>query len=275
MRRVSAKNWLATLDNSFRVTTGLPGLSYFKAVAGSAVWEDWRQFPRLTVGMDQGPDGMCGLHAAQYHFGLNVEAFMDPSHGCHNDLDRSIQACGLRPLVLLLLVSFNLPFGPMREDYRHLQIKEHMRLCFERQCSHAQPLYVSLAGKIVEAYERMGHEFHDRTSREEQCWELLAARAHFCRQGRKATLCRFLAIVTTLRERLPYWYIDLFERTYVCIEEDFLKGRGLERLALRPGPTEVVAEGGSSTNARVPQWDDKEFRSGPVARTASLSVCSS
>ena len=80
MHRVASKHWALCLDNAFRTASGKPGLQFFEP-SKTPEWSDWRKHPFAVLGMDQGSDNVCGLHALQYHDHLNVEGYMDTSHG--------------------------------------------------------------------------------------------------------------------------------------------------------------------------------------------------
>lgn len=203
--------------------------------------------------MDMGSDGISAMHAAQYKWGLAIECFPDPSHGANRDVDGAIRSAGLFPLVLLLLISFNLPFGPFKEDMRHRQLVEHLSNCFKRNTAKNCALFEGMASKLMKAYEALGEQFGEDRSKEEQLWEWMAQKSIFQRQGRRMTLCRFQAVVKGMKERLPMWHFDLFARTYVALEEDFLKGRGLQQKiqAKAAGQREQVTEGGNSTSTNV------------------------
>lgn len=167
---------------------------------------------------------------------------------------------GLFPLILLLLVSWNLPFGPWREDYRYRQIKEHMANCYKRNEGPSScPLFEGMSAKLVQAYEELGEQFSPDRPKEEQVWEWLSQRNHFARQGRRMTLCRFQAVVKGMKERMPCWQFDLFGRTYVALEEDYLRGRGLsQRLQQKAsGSGDAVTEGGNTTSAQVLTFEDR------------------
>ena len=257
--RVAAKHWLDCVDNSFRVTCGKGGLRYFEP--RDPTWlKGWRDHPFGVIAMDQGSDGMTGLHYAQYKLGLCLEGFMDPSHGIHNDVDRAVADVELRPLMLLMVVSMNLPFGPYKEDWRFHQIRDHMKHNFAKNTARTQPLFQALANHIIAAYEALGHFFSEDSEKDVQAWNLLKDRAWFSKQGRRITLCRFLAFISGLKHHLPEWALHLWERTYVALEEDYFKNKSLQRLIIKPTRSEAMQDGTVPTGESI-GWDDKQFRS--------------
>lgn len=207
--RNSAKHWPSNLDNQYRLLSGGPGLRFFQPAEDEERWRNWRTWPFWVIGVDLGSDGVSGLHVGQYKFSLCLEGLSGPSHGAARDVDGAIKAVGLFPLALLMVVSFNLPFGPMREDFRYVQLKAHMANCFQRNGPGTSPLYQSLSAPLAEACKAMGYQFSNDRPLDDQVWELLSQRAHFVRQGRRCTMCRFQALTTTMGDRLPWWAIEL------------------------------------------------------------------
>ena len=68
-------------------------------------------------------------------------------------------------------------------------------------------------------------------------WEYLRATSPFTKKGRRCNLNRFMGIVERPEALLPDWGRDVFERTYVALELDMLRGRKLEeRIRVREGP---------------------------------------
>ena len=72
---MAAKHWLQNLDNQYRLLSGRVGLAFFKPNMKLQMWQDWRKQPFCAAGLDFGSDGVSGLHAAGYHFGLNIDGF--------------------------------------------------------------------------------------------------------------------------------------------------------------------------------------------------------
>ena len=128
--RVATKHWLCNLDNQYRLISQRGGLSFFKADYEKPLWPDWRRQPFCAIGMDFGSDGLSGAHAAGYHFGLNAEPFPDQSHAGNRSVYMGIKGAGLSGLILIGVVSWNLPHGPMQDQLRYRQCKEHMASCY-------------------------------------------------------------------------------------------------------------------------------------------------
>lgn len=220
--RVSAKQWAQQLDNQYRISGDSPGLVKFRFVEGQAPWTDWRRFPFAAIGMDLGSDGCSALHGLQYLFGCCIEGVPDGAHGANRSMVCALKASGLFGLILLWVVSVNLLHGPDREDYRYAQLREHMQLLFERPDPTGVPLFISMAPRIIASLKSTGAEFVSGTSEELQAWQMLRERASFLKEGKRASMCRFGVVAATLKEHLPFWAIEQFERTHVALEEDFV-----------------------------------------------------
>lgn len=250
--RQAAKHWLSSLDNQFK-SLSVQGLIHFLPRLQSPPWTDWRRWRVGFVSMDMGGDGVSAIHAAQFKFGLALECYPDPPHGANRDIDGAIKHAGLFPLILLLLVSWNLPSGPFKEDFRHRQIVERMEQCFRRNSPTACPLFEGMCSKKIQDFKDQGYPFSEDALADLQAWELMKARAHFPKQGRRITLCRFQAVVKALKDHNHSWHIELFGRTCVALEEYMLKGKALDqKMHLKAaGQAETVAEGGGTTSSNV------------------------
>jgi hypothetical protein len=113
LHRVATKKFLATTDNQIRVSTTRPGLKWWQYDASELQeqFRDWRCFPFIALGMDLGSDNVCGMFAGAYKFGLNWDGVPDNSHGCNKDIDGALRSCDLFDFWLLMVISWNLPFG--------------------------------------------------------------------------------------------------------------------------------------------------------------------
>ena len=105
--RVSAKHWLQNLDNQARISFRDEGLKFFKPNYGVGLWSDWRTHPFAVTPMDLGLDGVCGLFAAQYKWGLAIEGFLDGCHAGNRAIVQMLEATGFHPLICLWVVHVN------------------------------------------------------------------------------------------------------------------------------------------------------------------------
>ena len=142
MYRVAAKRWCSNLDNQFRGTTDLPGLSFFQLGSGfGGMWADWRHWPYLSLGMDLGSDGLCGSSALEYRYALNFDRWPDPAQGCHNDVSLMLSRNGLNGFILCMVISWNLKFGPDKDHYTKHQVSECMEAYRSENCPSSSPLF--------------------------------------------------------------------------------------------------------------------------------------
>ena len=196
--RVAAKGWLANLDNQYRLISGRAGLSFFKPNYSKALWKDWRSQPLCVPGQDFGSDGLNGVHAGSYHFGLAMECFPDQSHAANRSVYMGMKSVGLGGIILLSVVSWNLPHGPKHEQLRYNQCKEHMKTCYDLMSPESCPLWLHVESRIIAAMVKMGYEFTSLHSQRAEAWEFMRNRSGFQPMGRKCCMARFHAVAYTL-----------------------------------------------------------------------------
>jgi hypothetical protein len=247
--RAAARRWATNIDNQIRVSTAFPGLIHFKPDDSNVIWQDFRSWPGLGIAMDKGSDGDCAMNALTYHYGLNVWQWPDPSHGANRDFDLTLSDCRLKQFWLLMLISWNLPFGPDRDDQRYLQMRDAMKSYFRRYTKDDAVLFRELAASIISQHSKAGIMYPGEEESMTECWKYLEKRAHFAKVGRRTNLNRFMGSVETAEYNLPNWSTDLMERLFVSLECDFLTGRSfLKKLKLVTGAAEEVGEGGATTS---------------------------
>lgn len=189
---------------------------------------------------------------SQADWRLNVVQWADPSHGCNRDEDQALKSAGLFQLWLLLLVSWNMVYGPDDDNLRLHQLREAMESCFKKHTPRSCPLFLELAPEMLKNLEEHGVQFSGEEDAETELWKWLEKRQKFVKAGRKTNLNRFQGSVTTAQRSLPYWWVDAFERVYTCLELDMMKGRQfMQRLVLRSGPAEEVGETGSTNPKKL------------------------
>ena len=143
------------------------------------------------------------------------------------------------------MISWNLFFGPDKEEFRYHQMKQHLQHLYSTATPATTPLFVELAPRIIEAMVRLNYEFSSDSPKEDQAWKWLAQRAAFLKTGKRAHRARFQSVSATCAANVDYWAIQLFERTYVALEEDFLCGAAyVSKFALKTGKSDVLVETG-------------------------------
>ena len=105
--------WMSALDNQLKSSALPSGLATFAPCSSrEAPWDNWRQWPHVTISLDLGSDGLSGYKALERKFKLSCDKIQDASHAANRDMILSLQQSGLYSLWLCLLINNNLPFGP-------------------------------------------------------------------------------------------------------------------------------------------------------------------
>ena len=150
--RVASKRYLHIMDNQLRVSSPNPGgLSYYFKDDDVPLWSDenWRKWPHLCLGMDQGADGLSAGWAGVYFFKLNLTLVFDPSHGANKDVDLAIKRVGVDDFWRLMMVSWNLPMGPNNDCQRCLAVREAVDSLFKILTPSTFPLFAANQSQIV------------------------------------------------------------------------------------------------------------------------------
>jgi hypothetical protein len=207
--------------------------------------------------MDKGSDGESAMNALVYKFGLNLWQWPDPSHGVNRDIDLALKHCNLYHFWLLMLVSWNLPFGPDKDDLRYHQLRDAMKSYFKKNTARTAVLFQELCPHIIDEHMKAGVSYPGSQDVDLECWDYIASRQFFAKVGRRTNLNRFCGSIESAEFNLPNWTTDLLERTVVSLECDFLRGNAfLNKFSLRPGEAEQVSEGGGSTSTSRLQIED-------------------
>ena len=156
MKRYGTKKWLMDVDNKVRCSTVYNGLNYMQFKEDGPEWADWRRWPGLGIARDMAGDGNSGIAALQYYFKCNVWDWPDQSHAVKCVFEIVCKAMGWYNFVLLLLITWNLPFGPDDEHLRIAQIKEKMKHCYETMRPEEVPEFLEMAPKMIEELEDNG-----------------------------------------------------------------------------------------------------------------------
>lgn len=248
VHRVKSKQWLRMLDNQFRGSIGLSGLAVFRP-GDSQSWASPFSWPYTAVAMDLGSDGNSGYHAMERTWSLNCDQYNDQSHGVNCDWSLMLGAVGARSMWILMLISWNMPFGPRRgDDLRLHQMRDCLKELYTTPDPNQVPLFGAFRDDMVAALKQQGVELPGVDSVEVELWGWLRDRATFGMSGRRASMCRFIGSVPACLKNTPNWAVDDFERTYCCLQMD--GSRKLSPLAVRGDALEGL-EAGSTAAARA------------------------
>ena len=118
--RIAARRWVCNLDNQVARSTVFKGLGAFIPNDTQGQWEirNWRVWPGVGVARDCGSDGNTGVHALLHHYKMICWDWLDNNHCNQRSVEGGLRDVGLWEMWLLLLVSWNLPWGPSDDEYR-------------------------------------------------------------------------------------------------------------------------------------------------------------
>jgi hypothetical protein len=258
--RRTAKNWCVAVDTQFQVSIDDRGLQFFQRSDKLDIWRDWRLWPHVGLSIDLGSSGLCGYQALERKFGLNCDLYPDGNHGASCDLRISLSQNQLYGMWLCLVISYNLTFGSDKDEQRFLQIRQAMEACFRDRRPCDVPLFLSFCQGILEDLQRMGVELPGVKSAEDEAWDWMKGRGFCVREGRRVTMCRFLASVEGAMKHVPKWHIDGFERLWTALELDMLRGKKLQTIIVKTSEAEAGGEHMGSTSGTRIGMEDKTFK---------------
>lgn len=135
--------------------------------------------------MDLGSDGQSAMSWPEYGpHKIRVEKMADPSHDANRCLVNSLQECGLFTLMLCMLISWNLPFGPGPDEHlRAQQMKESLDDFLGSSDASTSPVFLHYAPQLLRCFERNGYSIDINRDPEQQVLELLRQRKLFQKYG--------------------------------------------------------------------------------------------
>ena len=133
LERVGAYNFLVAIDNQLQDLRS-SGLKLFAPTPSDSL-QAICQRPTLIVTADQDSKGFCASWFTQYELKLRVWHTWDPCHRVHNDIMDAASASGLRHVIVLGTILFNVAHGPWQGAAFFRQMQEEARN------------YASMAGK--------------------------------------------------------------------------------------------------------------------------------
>lgn len=242
--RLGAKWWLLQLDNQIKVSTKFDGIGSFNF---SSAWGGWREWPGLSIFCDLGSDGVSAWHALSYFWEVNAWLFPDESHSCKNSFMQVVKNIGAWPLLLILLASWNLEFGPRQEEARRSELRLALHRCYLERRPSQCPLFMELAPRIVKELEETRLANFARTAPiEEELWEYLKDRNNFGSIGRRVCMARYGAPLDAAAKNRGLWTVQLWERTFVAIEHGHITKRQ-SQLSVKAAEATRAADGRTTT----------------------------
>lgn len=269
LHRVAAKRWCAMVDSQLRRSTPCNGLKEFQRQSGDNRWTSWRTWPHLTICMDLGSDGLSGFMGCERRFHLNLDLAGDPNHHSNRDVINSLKSSKLFSFWLCMLISWNVPFGPNKDDLRFDELRATLRGVLA-QPYQENVLFMAMANRLGDAFSRNGHVFSASEPLEPQIWEKLKEREWFVREGYRGNLCRFLALIACPRRHVSWWEVDEFERVACALDQNYLaRNAFMQKVQLRISSAEAQAEG--STDSAKVNLEDRTLRNS-CQNSIALSV---
>lgn len=125
--RRKSLEWIVTLENALRATTGHELQEFVVTRAELENPTDPEHWPLLLGSSDKGPDAVCASHFLVREVGCNMEMAWDPSHGAWGSARDAIAKAGLATHFYLMLMAFNTGYGEFKDCVRHHQIQQSMR----------------------------------------------------------------------------------------------------------------------------------------------------
>ena len=231
--RLSARKWATAIDNQLAHSTHYGGLDYFRYKEASPLWSKWQHWPCLGLPMDFGSDGISAWCALAYGHNINTWIFHDQSHSAQRSFEGMIADANLKDFWLLMLISWNLEHGHHSDRFRMNQLRSSLASLLKERRPHQVPLFKKLAGSMVHELEAGGIVTFPREQPiEEELWQWLQKRADCGTLHRRVATNRFGGTQHAAMKHLPYWSVELFERTFLALEMGFLGGRKLEEKTL-------------------------------------------
>ena len=142
--RQAAWRWLASIDHQL-ILAGLGGLKYWQQPKEDGDRGDPFFWPRVSVSMDLGSDGLAAANFAQRALSLCMEVVPDPSHLVHRGIQSDLRDCGLWVLIQTAMLVFNTPHGPWWDDLRFQQVREAMHTLLATVEPQRCPLFMDRA----------------------------------------------------------------------------------------------------------------------------------
>lgn len=256
--RCAAKRWLANTDNQLRTITASGGWSFFVRKEG---WGHWSRWPHAGLGLDLGSDGLCAALSLVYKYNCCVTMYPDLSHLYQRAQLGAMHDTEIFRLWLLLMVSWNLPHGKDLDDSRYIQLRQAMTSHYEQNTHDSSVLFNHFLPGLSQELEALGHTWSSRESVAAEAWSILSDREPLRGSGSRMSLCRFQSTIAKAELKVGEWWLDLFERTFLALEQDWLGSRRFgDHFKITLGEAEQPGESGGSTNPNIKTFEQKALR---------------
>lgn len=228
------------------------GLMHFSLDKAGVDRQDPRSWPRLSLGPDQGSEGVCAVGFACHELSVCVDTTWDVSHGVWNDLLNGIRHAGLYGHLLLSLLRLNVPLGPWSEDQRWRECRQALAelLSTERpeHCALYQAFLPQLLSEVPE------EQYNAMDDPEQDLWNYLKQENPFVLKGTKVCLGRFMDVIRAMKRELPQWHTRSFVFLHTCLEMNMMSSASFRKVAI--GNMQVH----KSTNSKKETAEERAVR---------------
>ena len=265
--RSSTQRWVEKLDNSLQVCTAWKGLRTIQPDWSKPKWHDssWRTWPRGLSTQDKAGDGLSAMSALKFKpsLKLNVIEYFDFAHLACRSLEEGFRSVGLWSFTLLMLVVFNLPHGPEKEEgMRWAQFTETLSDMvakfeepsnFELFKAHLHRMAIELRGII---------DFEKFVDQEDAVWEYVkTCERHPIKDSYKVKLGEFMAWPRAAEAFIPVWTLWRFVCEYVAVEMGMISSKAALKIIEVPTVAAKAAAETKTTDASITQIDTRVLRS--------------
>lgn len=254
--RVSAWRYLASLDWQLQLA-GIPGLKYLRQPEAIAERGPASQWPKATLSLDLGSDGVAAANYAQRVLKLNIDLAPDASHLAHRSLVQSFKESGLWVFVQTAMLTFNCPHGPWYDDLRYQQVREAMSGLFRTEAASSCPLFVALADSI--AFDQKDNPNLPDLELE-SLWEFVKGSRIFEVKGTKSNCNRFMSMLIQGKSEIDKWGAKQFAYNYACLEMGFFATAKFQKVVLREKAGDGVGYGSTGVSTKAADKAEQALR---------------
>lgn len=200
-------------------------------------------WPHITVAPDQGSDGVCSLGFLARVKQINVSVAWGPSHAVWNDIRSALRLCDLHSFQLLMVVVYNMSYGPWSEARWFHEVRQGLRqyLALTQGQPEQCPLFCFFAEAIARDKQQCAQEGLQQSAAE--LHEDLRTAACFWQKGDRVSMCRFFGAHRAAKSFDRTWHSRLLGIVFVGLQLGILdKGSLANLLAQRFKPAPESAE---------------------------------
>lgn len=220
--RVSAKKVLRAIDNQLKCGTSAGGLKFFKYSADKPEFSPnkWETWPYICMNFDLASEHVSGYYYGERVLQLNCDLFGDGAHGCNRDTMGALGISALKQFWQVMMISMNLPFGPMDNGEWGNQLDDTMAKIKTQYSRSSLPvLFRQEAPRMLRSLKLGQTDLPGLEDPEMELWDYCMEAGLRRRAGSKVTAARFCGSTASAQVNVEHWGIDKFCRTatHVCV----------------------------------------------------------